>query len=117
MSGFKDRNINIVLPSEVERIEPDPFISTIEDTSAYEWDNREDSKTHLQDSTKQAHASEYQQGSQDLSPVSRSTRTRYMADKMRESNNSSDVLTSMQQSNEERDNYYDSIHGDNLRMQ
>ena len=40
-----------------------------------------------------------------------------MAWKIRERKKSSKVFTSMQQSNKERDNYYDAMHKDYLRIQ
>ena len=76
VSGFKDRKINIVLPSEVECIEPDPFIPTREYTSGYECDVREDANIHQKGTTNKEHASQDQERPQYSSPVRRPERIR-----------------------------------------
>ena len=62
ISLIKSVNAKRVLTSEGERIEPGPFIPTIEETSEEERDTREYANTHQQDTTKQAHES----GDQDM---------------------------------------------------
>ena len=54
---------------------------------------------------------------QDSSPVRISERIRDVVEKMRERYKSSKVFMSMQQSNKERDDYYDAMHEDELSIQ
>ena len=54
---------------------------------------------------------------QDSSHVRISERIRDMVEKMRERYKSSKVFMSMQQSNKERDDYYDAMHEDELSIQ
>ena len=60
-------------------------------------DAREDAKTHQLDTPNQAHASRNQDWPQDLLPVRISTRTRDMADKIRDINKSIKAFVSTQQ--------------------
>ena len=54
---------------------------------------------------------------QDSSPVRISERIRDVVEKMRERYKSIKVFMSMQQSNKERDDYYDAMHEDELSIQ
>ena len=88
--------MNILITSDGERKDPGQFLPKREVTSWEKWNTREDAKIHQQDSHDQAHESEDQDGPQDLSSVRRSKRIREVVEKMRESNKSSEMFTSIQ---------------------
>ena len=117
ISGLIAREFNIFLSSYGYCIDPDPFLSTIEDTSGLEWDARADSKTYQQDPYNQTHMLGYQDRPQDLLPVRISEKIREMSETSRESNKSSEVFASTQKSNKDLKDYYYTMYEDNLIFQ
>ena len=116
ISGIKGGKVKSVLPSEGEFIDTDPLLSTREETSGEARKYRADADTHQPNKPYQAHALRDQYRPQDLSHISRSPRIREMAEKMRESDKSNEVFTSMQKSKKYCEDYYYAMHEDNLRI-